>query len=217
MKLFMTGLLILYSFHSYSQEGKALQDSLNEKDSSNRFQAILKSDDFFNKHLTDTVRSIFDQVNILDEVFIASNSEFNAVSLGILKKEIKPLTPYERQLYTAGDFKPVHLLSILTGSLNVDPIINAITGRTKRLKKYIQIEKKERNLMFLEDHFMVYLDENLEIKEELIGRFLGYLVENEKLQPLIDSEDLGALHFFIGDEWFYFKKLQEEPASVLRD
>ena len=133
----MTGLLILYSFHSYSQEGKALQDSLNEKDSSNRFQAILKSDDFFNKHLTDTVRSIFDQVNILDEVFIASNSEFNAVSLGILKKEIKPLTPYERQLYTAGDFKPVHLLSILTGSLNVDPIINAITGRTKRLKKYI--------------------------------------------------------------------------------
>jgi len=153
----------------------------------------------------------------LDEVFIASNSEFNAVSLGILKKEIKPLTPYERQLYTAGDFKPVHLLSILTGSLNVDPIINAITGRTKRLKKYIQIEKKERNLMFLEDHFMVYLDENLEIKEELIGRFLGYLVENEKLQPLIDSEDLGALHFFIGDEWFYFKKLQEEPASVFRD
>ena len=51
MKLFMTGLLILYSFHSYSQEEKALQDSLNEKDSSNRFQAILKSDDFFNKHL----------------------------------------------------------------------------------------------------------------------------------------------------------------------
>lgn len=92
----MTGLLILYSFHSYSQEGKALQDSLNEKDSSNRFQAILKSDDFFNKHLTDTVRSIFDQVNILDEVFIASNSEFNAVSLGILKKEIKPANPVRK-------------------------------------------------------------------------------------------------------------------------
>ena len=71
--------------------------------------------------------------------------------------------------------------------------------------------------MFLEDHFMVYLVENLEIKEELIGRFLGYLVENEKLQPIIDSKDSGALHFFIGDEWFYFKKLQEEPLPVLRE
>jgi len=41
--------------------------------------------------------------------------------------------------------------------------------------------------------------ENLQIEEELIGRFLGYLVENEKLQTLIDRKDFGALHFLIGD------------------
>src|SRR5690554_1516251 len=129
MKLFITGLFILCSLHSFSQERKAHADSVIDMDSSYRFRSILKSDEFVNKHLADTVRSIFDQINTLDEVFIESNSELNAVSLGILKKEIKPLTPYERQLYTAGDFKPVHLLTLFkSGSIQLDPIINAISG-----------------------------------------------------------------------------------------
>lgn len=100
------------------------------------------SEDSIKIEPSDTLKkSIFEQVNILEEVFIQSKSEFTALSLGIIQKEIKPPSPYERQLYTAGDFKPIHLLSLLGGSLQVDPIINAISGRTKRLKKYIQFEK----------------------------------------------------------------------------
>lgn len=152
------------------------------------------------------------QVNTLDEVFIKSKSGFNAVSLGILKNEIKPLTTNERRLYTAGDFKPIHLLSLLGSSLAVDPIINAISGKTKRLKRYIQIEKKESNLIFLEDHFMEFMVENLNVEKQLIGRFLNYLVENQELQGLIDRKDFGELHFLIGDEWYKFKTLQNEPA-----
>lgn len=150
----------------------------------------------------------------MDEVFIKPKSEFNAVSLGILKKEIKPLTINERRFYTAGDFKPIHLLSLLGGSLEVDPIINAISGRTKRLKRYIQMEKKESNITFLEDHFMQYMTENLNVEEEYLSRFITYLIENEKLQDLIDRRDLGELHFLIGDEWFKFKDFQDEPSVI---
>lgn len=205
MRLIFTGLLFLFCVYSFSQEENVISDSLIAKDTLKRFQSILQNDVFVNKQITDTVSSVFGKFTTLDEVFIKSKSEFNAVTLGILKKEIKPPTTYERQLYTAGDFKPIHLLSILGGSLDVDPIINAISGRTKRLKRYIQIEKKESNLIYLEDHFMDYMVNNLQIEAALIGRFLSYIVENENLQALIDTKNTGALHFLIGDEWFKFK------------
>lgn len=148
-------------------------------------------------------------------MYVDPQSSFDAVSLGIIKKKIEPLTSNERKLYTAGDFKPVHLLSILGGSLAVDPIINKISGRTKRLKKYVQLEKKERNLLFLEDHFTEYMLNHLNIPEETIGRFLIYLIEHERLQDLIDRKDYGELHFLIGDAWFGFEDFQNKP--ILKD
>lgn len=214
---------MIYSLHSFSQEKEALQrsiitnDSISNKENSTIFRSLLKLNDSINTSLHNPEPSIFSEVNTLDEVFLKSKSKFNAVSLGILKKEIKPLSINERRLYTAGDFKPIHLLSLFGGSLAVDPIINAISGRTKRLKRYIEIEKKESNLIFLEEHFKGYMIENLHIEEQLIGRFLNFLVENEKLQVLVEREDLGELHFLIGDEWFKFKTLQNDSPQLSID
>ena len=224
MKLLFTSLLILYTINSFSQQKEHLQDSIpaNDsipKDSISRINlSNLKFKDSISLHLPDTLSSsIFTRVNKLDEVFINSKSEFNAVSLGILKKEIKPLTTNERRLYTAGDFKPIHLLSILGGTLPIDPIINKISGRTKRLKRYIQLEKKESNIIFLEDHFSEYILTNLNVPKEIFERFMDYLIENEKLQDLIDRKDFGELHFLIGDEWFKFQSLQHDSTPVTTD
>lgn len=220
MKLIFTSLLILYSLYSFSQikettSTKINADSISSKSDENIILSREIAQDSINLQFSDTLKySIFDQVNKLDEVFIKSKSEFNAVSLGIIKKEITPLSQYERQLYTAGDFKPIHLLSLLGGTLQVDPIINAISGRTKRLKKYIQFEKKESNLIYLEDYFKEYMRSNLNIEESLIGRFLNYLIENENLQTLINRKDNGELYFFIGDQWFKFKNLQNDMLPL---
>jgi hypothetical protein len=206
MKLLLPVLFIFYSLHSFSQKSEKPKDSISKND---EFKLSLeKSNDSINLILKDSLNpSMMSEVNKLDDVFIKSKSEFNAVSLGIIDKEIIPPTQYERQLYTAGDFKPIHLLGILGGSLKVDPIINAISGRTKRLKKYIQFEKKESNLSFLENHFKDYMLDDLAIEELILGRFLNFLVENENLQNLIDRKDFGALYFFIGDEWFKFQDI----------
>ncbi|WP_026449834.1 hypothetical protein [Aequorivita capsosiphonis] len=223
MKLIFTSLLILYSLYSFSQnkETKTTSSANDTILDIQKAATVLSKENLqesIKPQLSDTLKpSLFEQVNKLDEVIVKSKSKFDAVSLGIIQKEIKPLTQYERQLYTAGNFKPIHLLSLLGGSLQVDPIINAISGRTKRLKKYIQFEKKERNLIFLEDHFTEYMLNNLNIEEEQIGRFLNYLIENEKLQVLIDRKDNGELYFFIGDEWFKFKSIQKEKPSLSKD
>ena len=61
---------------------------------------------------------------------------------------------------------------------------------------------------------MEYMIDNLDIKEQFIGRFLNYLVENEELQGIIDRKDFGELHFFIGDEWFKFESLLKDSTPV---
>lgn len=214
MKLLLSILFVFYITHTFAQVKEfksATADSILKEQNSEFIKLKRTLKDSIYTLQSDTLKnSVFEQVNKLDDVFLLSKSKYDAVSLGIIKNEIKPLSQYERQLYTAGDFKPIHLLSLLGGSLQVDPIINAISGRTKRLKKYIKVEKKENNVLFLKNHYQEYMLNNLKIPTELIGRFLNYLIENETLQNLIDRKDNGALYFFIGDEWFKFQKLQQD-------
>ena len=147
----------------------------------------------------------------LDEVKLEKKSEINAVSLGIISEEIEELTPNERRLKTAGDFKWIHLLGLLGGHLEIDPILNKINGRTKRLKHYIELDKKEANIDFLEKRFYDYMCNEANIPEDDIGGFLYYLADQESLQGLIDQKQEGQLKFFILEWWAKYKdQLKQE-------
>ena len=53
-------------------------------------------------------------------------------TLSLPNADVTPPTQAERRLQTAGK---VEFKNILKGQIPVDPIINAISGRTRRLKK----------------------------------------------------------------------------------
>lgn len=196
MRFLLLSIFIFSSFPLFSQENLPISEKTKTPDSipSKEKDSLLDSE--------------FTQKIVLDEVEI-KKSKYDAVSLRIIPKEIKPLSLYERRLYTAGDFKAIHLLSILGGGMAVDPIINKISGRTKRLKKYIQVEKNIKHFEYILDHYRDYMIENLAIDEALLERFVDYLLANEKVPYLIENKVLGELPFIIGDEWFAFKALQE--------
>lgn len=80
----------------------------------------------------------------LKEVVVDENANISAENLGIIPRGQKKYTQAERQLKTAGDFKPIMLLGLLGGSMPLDPLINKISGRTKRLKTNVEIEKKRK-------------------------------------------------------------------------
>lgn len=111
-----------------------------------------------------------DKINALDEVIVGkiltgnllsdiNNTEgkapINFFDVGIPSYTGKPATQSERRYYAAN-----------TGYL--DPIINAITGRTKMLKNHIKLEEKDHLLRqikynLIEDFFTRYpLDKTLE-------------------------------------------------------
>lgn len=132
----------------------------------------------------------------LKEVVVNKHSEINAVDLGISPKGIKHRKQMERKLYTAGDFKPIHLVGLLGGSLNVDALLNSINGRTQMTKKLIELENKvnllEKTDLFFEDEYYV---NTLKIPTEYVKGFKYYIVEDEKFTTILKSKNKTQIEF----------------------
>ena len=156
-------------------------------------EVVLKQKDFGNKLFFVRLKT---KINNLEEVTI--NNKINAVSLGIIPKGIKRYTPAERRLKNAGDFKPIQLLSILGGTLPVEPIINAITGRTDRLKKELVVENKEKLLLKLNDllNDEFYTNE-LNIPLEKIKGFQIMAIDNPKIIEAILNNNKTMTSFLL--------------------
>lgn len=137
----------------------------------------------------------------LDEVEVRTYPNINAVSLGILQRPAKVYTPAERRLKTASDLDPTASVgTMMGGSIGLDPIINAITGRTAMLKKELSVEKKEFLLkkieyMFKEEYFL----ENLKIPKEYLRGFWYYAVEDPKLEAALNSKNKMMARFIFSD------------------
>jgi hypothetical protein len=134
----------------------------------------------------------------MEEIIIAKNNNLTAEKLGIVPKGQKVYTPAERRLYTAGDFKPIHLVGLLFGSLQVDPIINAINGRTRTLKTEIITERKENalqmlNTLYNEDEIVAQYN----IPAEYVNGFLYYIVEDNELATALKAKNETLVKFLM--------------------
>lgn len=147
------------------------------------------------------VVSLEAKVNPLDEVEIKQYKNINAVSLGILQRPAKVYTPAERRLKTASDLDTTANVGLMAGgSIGLDPILNAISGRTAMLKKELKIEKKEYLLkkieyMFKEEYFL----ENLKIPKDYLRGFWYYAVEDTKLEEALNAKNKIMSRFIFSD------------------
>ena len=133
----------------------------------------------------------------LKAVIINANA-INAVSERIVLKEPKKYTVAERRLRTAGDFKPIMLLGLLGGVMPLDPIINKINGRTKRLKKLVVVEKKEKYIKMISEWYEHnYFTTQLGISSEYVSGFKYYLVENDFFVKILESKDQEKITFYM--------------------
>ena len=149
----------------------------------------------------------------LREVVVDETSEINAVSLGIIPKKIEKLSDNERRLRAAGDFKPKHLLGILGGGVSFDAILNAINGRTKKLKRNVEVEKQQRNIAFLEIHFIDYMKREMKLNEQEAQMLIGFLIEDEELINVIDSGIEARMHLYLHEMWFRLEEQKSSPSN----
>ncbi|WP_026730607.1 carboxypeptidase-like regulatory domain-containing protein [Flavobacterium denitrificans] len=129
-------------------------------------------------------------VNKIELKEVVVNTGITAENLGIVPHGQKTFTPAERKLATAGDFKPVHLLGLLGGSFELDPLLNKINGRTKKLKELVEIERKEMNIVQLGYLFEdAYFTDYLKIPSEYVLGFKFYFVESQDVSLLLTEKD----------------------------
>lgn len=144
----------------------------------------------------------------LREVVVNEYAHINAVDLGIVSKNQKKYTAAERKLAVAGDFKPISLLGLLGGSMPLDPVLNKINGRTKNLKKNIEVEKKEASVVQLGYLFeQAYFVNRLGVSYEYVAGFKYYLVENEEVVSLLRNKEKSRLEFLINELAVKYKEI----------
>ncbi|MBD3583250.1 hypothetical protein [Flavobacterium selenitireducens] len=145
---------------------------------------LVKEEDF---KKTEIVLALVPKPVELDEVVV--NRDINPEDLGLVPKGQKQYTPAERRLKQAGEFKPMLLVGQLAGlSIPIDPIINAITGRTKMLKKDLKTEKRERSLAKLNAMYdKAYFTDKLRIPSDKVEGFQYYVVETPEFLAILEA------------------------------
>lgn len=130
------------------------------------------------------------QVTLLKEV-VVEQSDIDAVSLGIVPYKVRIYTPAERKYYTA---------TTGSGLVSVDAIINAISGKTKELKKNIVIEgiqKVQSKLLAMFDES--YFINELKIPSDYVNGFVVYAAENDKITNAVSTKNKTLVKFLLGE------------------
>ncbi|RAJ14616.1 carboxypeptidase-like regulatory domain-containing protein [Olleya aquimaris] len=164
--------------------------------------------------------------NELDEVFLVeplsgnleddilnSNTkpDINFYDVGIPGYKGKQKTQAERRLFEAGELnvKDV-LLGMLSGNIPLNPIMNAISGRTKKLKEIVKLENDDALLTRLKNDLAAdfFASNPLDVKYH--AEFFYFVQEDKDFRGVCSKSNLDALAFFKKKLDQYNKNLQEQ-------
>jgi hypothetical protein len=135
----------------------------------------------------------------LKEVYVNKQSEVSALGLAILSQPAKKYTVAERRLNEA---------TTGGGIVPLNPILNALSGRTKMLKKELVIEEKERCIKKLEQRLTdSFYTDRLKIPKPQIRAFFYYVVELESIRNILKGTDKTTLQFALSEEAPHFLAL----------
>ncbi len=145
------------------------------------------------------------RMNPLDEVIVNDNDGISAESLHIIPANQKKYTAAERKLYTAR-----------SGVL--DPLLNKISGRTKMLKKEVQVERNEKLLRQLDGWFEEnYYTDVLLIPKEYIKGFQYFLIEDSEFARALRAKNKTLTLFFVKRLGLDYRNLLDEETPPKTD
>lgn len=131
-------------------------------------------------------------------------------SLGLPKANIKVKTKNERLLFEADNGKLIKFYGI-AASINVTKLLNKISGRTKKLKDHILLDKHIKIENEIDNLFSKnILSEELGIPQMKIADFLGFCINQPDFSKL--TETTNALQIF---EYFKSKSYEYKKANGL--
>jgi hypothetical protein len=129
----------------------------------------------------------------IKEIMVTNADDITAESLGLVPKGQKKYTPAERRVKTAGDWSGTGI----NGSvLTLDPLLNAMSGRTKQLKAELEVERKEFLKSKINANFdSEFIMNQLHIPEEYIEGYIFYIVEDAELKAAAKAKNKTLINF----------------------
>jgi hypothetical protein len=125
----------------------------------------------------------------LREVKVNENTAITAENLRIIPKGQKKYSPAERR---------VHEATTGGGIVPLNPILNAISGRTTMLKKEVVAEKNERLLFRLDGWFEEkYYTNYLKIPKDFIRGFHYFLIEDSDFVRALKAKNKTLTKFLM--------------------
>lgn len=145
----------------------------------------------------------------IKEIMVTNADDLTAESLGLVPKGQKKYTPAERRVKTAGDWSGTGIAGAL---FSLDPMLNAISGRTKKLKSELEVERKEFLQSKINANFdSEYIINQLHIPEEYVEGYIFYIVEDTDLKAAAKAKNKTLITFrmsALAVEYLKLKNLQ---------
>jgi hypothetical protein len=139
----------------------------------------------------------------LKEVKVNENTGITAENLGIIPQGQKKYSPAERRLHEA---------TTGGGLVPLNPILNAISGRTTMLKKEVVAEKKERLLLRLDGWFEEkFYTNSLKIPQEYIKGFHYFLIEDTDFVRALKAKNKTLTKFLMSKLSLNYKETISIP------
>ncbi|ATA89976.1 hypothetical protein CAPN001_24410 [Capnocytophaga stomatis] len=165
------------------------------------FRNIVKADFQF----AGIVIQMKEQVNELEEVQVTKYRNITAQELGILQH-----TPIKR---TYAEKKVYSNTRVFSGGLDVGALINAITGRTKKIKKDLENERNMAVATYISENMSDFLKKELKISQEEVDALAYYVMERPQFHEVIRAKDNKTLEFMLIDAWLELQKILKEELK----
>lgn len=136
------------------------------------------------------------QVTELEGVEVSKYVKLTPQQLGILQHETLERTFNEKQLYASAG----------GGGAIIDALINAITGRTKMLKKMVINDQNMAVADYIRTNMSDFLKKELKITDEDVLILAFFVMEKPEIHQVISQKNDGELKFLLIDAWNAYQK-----------
>ncbi|ATA93232.1 hypothetical protein CGC54_02190 [Capnocytophaga canimorsus] len=143
------------------------------------------------------------QITELSEVEVSKYQKIDAKELGIIQHEVKKKSFAEKRVYSAS-----------SGGGLIIGLINAVTGRTKMLKK---IALNETNLAiadYIKLNMSDFLKKELKINEEQIDLLAYFVMEKPAFHQAVRNKQNENLRFMLIDAWLEYTQWIEKEEEL---
>ncbi|MFK8267139.1 carboxypeptidase-like regulatory domain-containing protein [Capnocytophaga cynodegmi] len=144
-----------------------------------------------------------DELIKIEEVEVSKNPDINAQSLGILQHKPIERTYNEKRVYSETRILPSGLWPLLVGavSVNFEGLINAITGKSKKIKQLVANDENVKVANYIIENMSTFLRKTVRLTDEEIEKLSYFVMEKPQFHDVIKAKNHKMLEFMLVDAW----------------